>query len=191
MRVLFQVKGRTPLVMHNIRLADPEDEFTRAIAKINDKKKNKTDEDQHEIARLEWFGGIYHDPDVGIHVPSTWVVASLENAAKITRRGTQLLRGLAMTTDRIALEYDGPKKLTELYERPEFRLRKIVGVQRNRVVRVRPIFRQWGLLFDAELMTDVMDLDDLKGIAAQAGRSAGMGDARKLGYGRYDVEVEE
>src|SRR5262249_49765792 len=49
--------GGSPLVMHNERLADPLDPFARDIAKVS-KKRNKTEADHLEIARLEFLGGM-------------------------------------------------------------------------------------------------------------------------------------
>src|SRR5688572_21014856 len=46
------------LVLHNERLADPLDSMTRAIGTFT-KKRNKTITDHEEIARLEWYGGLY------------------------------------------------------------------------------------------------------------------------------------
>jgi hypothetical protein len=61
MKVLLKLEGQSPLVMHNERLADPLDEFTRAIGAIS-KKRNKTEADHMEIGRLEFFGGLYANP---------------------------------------------------------------------------------------------------------------------------------
>lgn len=189
MRIVFQITGTTPLVMHNIRLADKTDPIVKEIAKLNAKKTNKTEEDDEQVEHLEFLGGLYYDADIGVHVPTNCLVRSFEVAGRITKQGTKLVQGLAMTTDRVALDYDGPRKPEELWQRTDFRFRKIVGVQRNRIMRMRPIFRQWGLTFDAELLTDVLDPGELETIAQQAGRSAGLLDARKLGYGRYRVEM--
>jgi hypothetical protein len=148
-----------------------------------------TDDDRAEIARLEWYGGLYHDADIGVYVPSWNIIRCIERGASITRKGATVLRALSATTDRVPLEYDGPTDLAKLYDRREFRLRKMVGIKRMRVVRVRPIFRTWALTFDAELLTDVMNLRDFIRVVEQAGRSEGLGEARKLGYGRFTPEV--
>lgn len=190
MRVLFQVRGKTPLVMHNIQMADKQNDFARQIGEIM-AKRTKTEEDYARVEELEFFGGLYYDPDIGVHMPMPNILKCLEEAAKITKQGRQLIRAVAMTTDRVPLEYEGPRKPKDLWEKPEFKLRKIVGVQRQRVMRMRPIFRQWGLLFDVELQTDILDLVDLVQIANSGGRSEGLGDARRLGYGRFEVEVAQ
>jgi len=188
MKVMVQLTGKTALVQHNVRLADKLDEYTKQIAEITGKRK-KTEADEADIGKLEWFGGLYHDPEIGIYVPAWNVVRCFERAATITRLGTALIRAFAVSTDKLPLKYDGPAKPEKLWELQEYRWRTTVGVQRAKVTRVRPIFRRWSLELEAELLEDVLDPDDLRRIIDLAGRSEGLGDARKLGYGRFTAEV--
>lgn len=188
MRVTLALQGVTPLVLHNPRLADPLDTFTRKIKEITGKRV-KTDADHEDIAHLEWEGGLYYDPEMGVYVPTSMVLRAVEEAAKITKQGTQIMRALAMTTDAVSLEYDGPRKPEEMWAQPVFTWRASVGVNRKRVMRVRPIFRKWGATVDVELQEDVMNLDDLQRIVELAGRVSGLGDARRLGRGRFEATV--
>ena len=188
MEIRLELTGGTPLVMHNIRLADKADDFAKSIAEITSKRK-KTPADEAEIERLEWYGGLYHDPDLGLYVPSWNVIRCLERAATITRQGTALVRALAVSSDKLALHYDGPRKLDELWSKPEFRWRTTVGVQRAKITRVRPIFRRWAVTLDAHLLDTVLSPDDFMRIAELAGTSEGLGDARRLGYGRFAASV--
>lgn len=189
MRIMIRLTGVTGLVFHNERLADPDDSYTRAIKEITDKKNRQTDSDRAEVSRLEWYGGLYHEPDLGVYVPSWNVHKCLERGGSITRRGSTILRAMSVTTDRVPLGYEGGTDLAKLYAQPEFRLRKMVGIQRGRIVRMRPIFRRWSLQVEAEFLEDVMNLEEFARIAELAGRSEGLCDARKLGYGRFTVEV--
>ena len=52
------IDGTAPFIMHNSRLADKLDPITRQKAVVAAKRK-KTDEDDLEISRLEWLGGLY------------------------------------------------------------------------------------------------------------------------------------
>jgi hypothetical protein len=188
-RVALQIEGMTGLVFHNVRLADKLDDYAKAIAEINAKSK-KTDADYAEIARLEWYGGLYHDPEIGVYLPTWNVIRCLERGGTIIKKGSAVIQALAVMSDKVPLKYDGPRDLAQLWERPEFRFRATVGVQRNKVTRMRPIFRKWSLELDAELMDDVLNPSDFDRLAELAGRTAGLGDARKLGYGRFMVEVQ-
>ena len=189
MRVLIELTVTTTLLMHNVRLADKANELTKAIAEITAKKTNRTEADDVEIERLEFMGGLYHDPVLGPYIPTANLVRCFENAAKVVRQGTNVVRAFAVTTDRVALQYDGPRKPVELWAKPLYHDRRLVGIQRGKVIRVRPCFRQWRLTVEAELMEDVMSLDMLTRIVQSAGRMEGLGDARKLGYGRFTAEI--
>lgn len=188
MEVLVTLTGRTPLVMHNIRLRDERDPIKRQIAAITAKRK-KTDADYDDIDRLEWHGGIYHDPGMGIYVPAWNVVKCFQRAAVVTREGTALLRAFAVDTDKLALQHDGPADPEALYERPEYRWRTAVGQGKQRVMRMRPIFRTWKVTLSGTLLEDLLGPESLRAIVDMAGRIEGLGDGRLLGYGRYTAEV--
>lgn len=46
------------MLMHNGQLADPSNEWARAIKEISGKRA-KTAADYEEMARLEWLGSLY------------------------------------------------------------------------------------------------------------------------------------
>ncbi len=188
MRITIRLNGITGLVMHNPRLADKRDPYTKAISEITSKRK-KTESDENEIERLEWFGGLYHDAEIGVYVPTYNVIRCLERAGTITREGSTLIRAVAVLTDKTPLIYDGPREPEKLWEQDEHRLRKIVGVQRAKIARMRPIFYRWAVEMDAEILEDVMNPENFASVARLAGRSEGLMDARKLGYGRFEAEV--
>src|SRR4029450_11037176 len=112
-----------------------------------------------------------------------------EQAGKITRQGKALMQGLAVVADKTPLVYDGPRKPEELWERPEFHWREMVGVAGRRGARMRPLFRKWSLSFEGQLVGEVMDLEDFVRIAETAGRVEGLLEGRKLGNGRFLVNV--
>lgn len=190
MRVIVKIDGVSGLVMSNERLADPDDEYARAISELTSVPSNKrTDAQRAEIGKLEWFGGIYYDREIGVYLPSWNLIRCFEEAGKITKKGKSVIRSLAAVSDRVQIQHDGPKDLMQIWEKPEYRLRKLVGVKTARVPRTRPIFRRWSLEFEAELITETLNARDFDQIVEQAGRSEGLGSARKLGYGRFTAEV--
>lgn len=189
MRIVLTLTGRSGLVMHNPRMIDPEDEIVRAISEITAKGSKQTDADRAQVGKLEWFGGIYHSADIGVYIPSWNVVKCINRGAVITKNGKDVLRSLAVATDRLPLSYEGPRDIQKLYDQQEFRFRKEVGIGQKKVMRVRPIFRRWSLQIEAELIEDVMNPSDLLRVAETAGLTEGLGDARALGYGRFGVEM--
>jgi len=203
MKVLLKLDGRTtsdgaPLVMHNERLADPLDEFVRAIAEITAKRK-KSEADHEEVGRLEFFGGLYTEPgitgpdDVNGQKPClpAWnILRCLQDGASIHKRGLDVLRGVHPISISAPLIYEGPQSATKLWLAPEFRLRKSVGIQRRRVARTRPMFVNWQCELAIEVDPVVFDLHVLKKCWADAGLYRGLGEMRPV-YGRFKGMIEE
>jgi hypothetical protein len=188
-KVTIEFSGSTPLLCHNIRLSDPDDPITKAIAEITSKRK-KTDEDRKEIGRLEWFGGLYTvDGIAGPVMPTGNLRKCLIQAAKISRLGTAVQRALHFHDLYVPIIYDGPKDAEHLSKDTSYIHRASVGVGQNRVIRVRPQFPSWAIVASAELLEDVLGMDDLKLIVARAGLIEGLGDNRVNGYGRFEGQV--
>ena len=187
MQLAIAFDGNTGLLQHNPRLIDKFDDIAREIAVINAKRK-KTEADEAERDRLEWFGGLYHAQDVGVYMPAASIIRCLVDAGTAIKKGKAVRQGIAIGTDRIPLEYDGPRDLNDLYARTEFRSRMPVVVMRQRVMRMRPIFRRWRLEFDAEMDEAVWNLEEFANVLERAGR-IGLGDARTIGYGRFTATV--
>jgi len=179
--------GTTGLLQHNPRLIDKFDDITREIAAIN-AKRTKTEADEAERDRLEWYGGLYHAQDIGVYMPAANIIRCMVDGGTAIKKGKAVRQGIALGTDRIPLEYDGPRALDELYARPEFRSRLPVVVGRMRVMRMRPIFRRWRLEFDAEMDEAIWNLDEFSTIVERAGR-LGLSDNRTNGYGRFTAVV--
>src|SRR6478609_1208428 len=91
--------GGTPLIMHNERLADPLDSFAMALAQVTGIRK-KTQADHEEIARREFFGGLYTEPTIDWPqpfdnclptIPAWNVLRCLQEGAKRNKRGPDVL----------------------------------------------------------------------------------------------------
>lgn len=187
-RVKVRLIGQTALLQHNERLANHFDEYTKAL-KDATKKRTKTEQDHLEIDRLEFEGGLYWDEELGPYVPETWVRKAVIEAARITKSGMKVERGLLgiEPRGRIPIKYDGPRDVAGLYT-GGFRHRTTVKLNgKNRVVRCRPMFPQWEI--DVELICAGDQLDEAEVIKfiTDAGMSQGIGDGRKIGMGRFEV----
>lgn len=181
--------GTEPLLMHNARLADPLDSATKALKVVSGKRK-KTEDDHAEMARLEYLGGLYLDPDVGPYIPGENIERCLVDAGKITRSGRMITQGVFVKTNVNPVGYKGPRDPEGLWADTNFRLVKSVKVTTSRIMRTRPMFRQWRLDAEGVLDTAILSLEDLRSIAETAGARIGLGDYRPR-YGRFTVEVEE
>lgn len=187
-RVTLVFKGTSPLLMHNVQLADPDNEFSKQIAEYTRKRK-KTEEDRAAISRIEWMGGLYLG-DGGPVVPTQNVRKCLIQTGKITRQGTSVQRAFIPLGLEVPLKYDGPRKPSELIEIPRFIHRAPAKVGTSTVIRTRPCFPEWEFAVEAEVMTDVLDLDDFTELVSRAGVVEGIGDGRSMGYGRFEATVK-
>jgi hypothetical protein len=190
MKVRLTGKGTRPLLMHNVRLASPLNAYSKQLKALN-AKRTKTDEDRMAIARVEFEGSLYLDPGVGPYIPGPNLLASLVEGGRLRKAGKKVERGVNVDDLVMPLIYRGPRDVDGLWgdgESEYVDLRTVV-VQRNKVDRCRPIFREWA--FEAEILLDpaVIDLDEFRDVAANAGAMAGIGDYRRL-YGRFSVEIE-
>jgi hypothetical protein len=175
--------------MHNVRLANQQDEIVKSIKQITSKR-HKTQDDADEIDRLEWYGGLYYTEDLGLHVPTWNILRCFEEAGKTTREGKSVVRSVVMTHVAATLSFPGQSKdIDDLWADERYRWSTMVGVQRNKTSRMRPIFREWATQCEVELITDTLDRDSFERIVARAGLVEGVGDARKLGYGRFEGKV--
>jgi len=189
MDVTITFSGRTPLICHNVQMADPDNTITQAIKKLTSKRV-KTEEDRREIERLEWHGGLYLAPGItGPAMPTANLRKCLIEGAKLTKQGTQVQRSLSFTDLFVPIAYEGPRDIDKLWQREDFRDRRIVGVQQARTIRMRPGFPEWVIEARMYLLANVMDLASLEQIAVQAGLTQGLGDNRTNGFGRFDAKV--
>lgn len=186
--------GRTPLVIHNVRLANPLDAYAKAMKAIT-AKRGKTEDDLAELVRLEWEGGLYWDETLGPYLPARYPMATMKQAAGLSKHKTALVRALVVSavdgSERLPLEYEGPRTLEGLWEQgEEFCDVRAVKVGQARVFRSRPRFGEWTMTFRAALDTELLDLGQFEAIAARAGRLIGMGEAAEGCRSRFDATVK-
>ena len=198
-RVRIELWGTKPLLMHNERLANPFDEITRAIAAITSKRTRQTEDDKHQVQRLEWEGGLYFDhgtpahgelparEGVGPYIPSANLKKCLVNAGAIYRAGTSLIRALFPEDSEIPLLYEGPRDIDGLWD-AQFLDARMVGVQRNKVLRTRPKFEQWALSTVFMVETTIVDVYSLTRYLDTAGTTTGLGDYRPT-FGRFRAKL--
>ena len=147
MRFRVTITGTAPLLMHNGRLANPLDPSTQALKALTSKRK-KTDDDLFDIARAEFLGGLYIDPDVGPFIPGENIERTIRDGATLTKNGMNVKRGLFIETDVNPLAYTGPRTAEALWDDENFRLIRTVRNQQNRGVphqaRVRAVEHRRG-----------------------------------------------
>lgn len=188
--MLVTITGTQPLLMNNVQSADPRNEFARAIKEITSKRK-KTDADLDELYRLKFMASLYYDDTVGPYLPAPNLFRALIEAGTITRSGKKVERGVVFLSRFAPLEYDGKRDIASLWGDGATRFvdRRMVTVNRKKVVGVRAIFPDWSAAFPIEVDDSIIDPAEFLEIAACAGK-IGVGDYRRF-YGKFTVEVTE
>lgn len=190
-KLTLKITGTAPLIMHSDRLANPLDKASQMHKALTSKKK-KTEEDNIEIAKSEWMGGLYHSQQLGPYMPTANIRATLVCGAKLNKLGKQIQRGTLVDCDKVKLEYNGPRDPEKMWENQEYVDCRSVVVQRSRLMRYRPIFPEWGFTTVIFYDENVIDEKDIIASMKNAGSYIGIGDFRPDrggSYGRFSVEA--
>lgn len=188
----IHLQGVSPLLCHNGQTADPRNTYAKAMKAISSKRK-KTDADFDELARLEWLAGLYRFGDELV-IPDYVLESTMIAGAKKSKRGPQAKCGLFFT-DHAVLEFDGKPDaiddatLADMFVSGEFTHTVGVRVGQAKVMRTRPIFRNWSCVITAQYDPDVLNQRDVEELAVDAGRLVGLGDWRPK-HGRFTATVE-
>lgn len=178
-----RIIGATPLLMHNGLLADPLNEITKLMKQVSGKR-DKTEADFAELSRLEWFGGLYSQDGLPC-LPGEMIEAMLLESAKKKKKGVQAKAGLIVPHNAM-LEYEGPKDIDDMWKSGQF-LHKIgVRVQRNKVIRTRPIFKEWAANLEIHYLPSLLNKSDVESFIEIGGQIVGLGDWRPK-FGRFSV----
>jgi hypothetical protein len=168
LKLTLELVGRTPLLCHNVQLADPDNEFAKRLKEITeDKTYKKTDEGRKAMERIEWFGGLYTENGSGPVIPTANIKRCFQRAATTYKKGKDVAKALQFPTLAVPLSYDGPKDLEKLYKKPEHRSRLMVAVGTNKVPRMRPQLPKWSLVTEAMLVEEILDFRMLENMARQ------------------------
>lgn len=184
-----KITGTSDLIMHSDRLCNPLDPAKKEIATYTGKRK-KTDADHEEIARLEWRAGMYYDDELGPHLPGRMIKAMLIGAAKKTKESPKVKSGLVVMSDKARLEYDGPRDPAKMWKSGAFTDIRSVVIQRARLMRCRPIFRNWSVTVEIIYDESVIDKADILRMFTTGGLMIGIGDYRPENsgdFGRFSV----
>lgn len=179
----FKITGVAPLLMHNGQTADPLNQHSVSIAEITSKRK-KTDADYREMARREWYAGLYLSNGEPC-IPSEAIEAALVKGAMKEKRGPAAKAGM-IVEDNSPLIYDGPRKPDDLWEDERFRLRVPAKVGTSRIIRTRPRFETWSAEIVVKFLPSLLNPKDIRSFLIAAGEQIGLLDWRPR-FGRFTV----
>jgi hypothetical protein len=180
-----EIAGDGGMVMHNGQTANPLNPYAKAIKQISGKRK-KVDADHEAMAEIEWEAGLYLDDDKGVYLPGYVVEACIVNGAKKTKDGQTAKTCLFVDGDAQFFVDSKPVKLDELRGNPKYQLAVPVKVQTSRVMRTRPMFKNWSSKFTLLVMKDVANTVAVKSWVENAGSLVGLCDWRPR-YGRFRI----
>lgn len=179
----FKITGVAPLLMHNGQTADPLNPHSKSIAEITSKKK-KVESDYLEMAKREWYAGLYlwnGEPCI----PSEAIEAALVKGAMKEKSGPAAKAGM-IVENHAKLLYRGPRKPDELWLDEKFRLRCPAKVGTGRVIRTRPRFEGWSADIVVMFLPSLLDQKDIRSFLVTAGEQIGLLDWRPR-FGRFVV----
>jgi hypothetical protein len=183
-RIKYKLTGISPMIQHNGQTADPTNIYTKKFKEVSSKR-TKTDEDHQKMSDIEWRAGLYvHENRVV--VPADVIEAAFVSAAKAQKKGKIALASV-FCDEHFPLVYDGPEDVEELAKDDNFRLKTTVRVQMAKVLRTRPIFRNWSTEIALNINLESMNEDDVLKILEHCGQNVGLCDWRPK-YGRFVVE---
>ncbi len=180
----YRLTADAPLIMHNGQTADPTNKWAKLMKQISGKR-NKTDADYEELARIEFMAGLYIN-DRGPYIPPHVIDSLIVNAAKKSKEG-QIAKSGVFCLVPAPLEYDGPRTAAELWADERFRFSAIVRISMARIARMRPRFEQWSAVITLNVEDTVVNPSRIDDWLRVAGQQIGIGDWRPQ-HGRFTAE---
>ncbi len=180
----ISVEGISPLLMHSDKTANPFNEYTKKLKALTGKRK-KTEDDLSAISQLEWEAGLYWNGN-NYFLPNSLIEATILASAKMFKMGPLVKQGVIVENDAIFEFADNKLKPTALYKLEEYIDLRSVRVNQSKVLRCRPLFKQWAASFNITTIDEKIDILNIKQIIENAGKYVGFGDFRPR-YGRFVV----
>lgn len=184
--------GFAPLLQNNPQTVDVFNHFAKAKKKYT-AKRTKTDEDVLALRVLEIESKVWWDDELGVYVPSSWVMASIaKNAFKVAKIAKDKARGAIFAIEnKSKLTYDGMntvKKLKDISKNERFNTLLILPQQQVRLAKAFPIFHKWSFDIGLEYDDKIVDRSSLLDVLEYSCKYNGFGDFRPT-YGRALLEV--
>lgn len=187
----IEIKGESPLVQHNGAAGlDTRSPANIEKAEIARKRgSNRTAADDARLCELECQTSLWLDETGAPTIPAGAVRAVIETGARKLKQGPQVREGLVVASvDEFIYDRSLGTTVEELGKSVQFTTG--VVVQRNRILRTRAKFDEWGLIFTVEVDQELVDREQLALWLDIGGRRIGLGDWRpeKSGsMGRFSV----
>ena len=194
----FKLVGQTPLIMHSANTVDPISQWAKAVALLS-KKRKRSEQEELELSRREWFAGLYtrgitklevkSDKLIveggEIYIPSENLERMIYEGATNWKKGEDTKRFLRVLEDGV-FKYKGPKELNALWDGGEHFDRRPMNVNKRKVMRTRPMFTNWEVSFTCSVDEDGLNPEQVLDFISYAGRAKGFMDSRPK-YGQFEA----
>lgn len=181
----FEIEGISPLLMHNGQLANPMNPIVKQMKTLTSQRK-KTDETLMEISRLEFRGGLYLNAKGEVEVPAETIEACIFEGAKKSKLGKQFKSAICILENSV-LDYGKKLNPEQLWAHAEqFADIRAVKVGTARVMRTRPIFRNWRLKFSVSYNPELVNPEQIQLAVVDAGTQVGLLEYRPK-FGRFQI----
>lgn len=182
-------KGTTPLIMHSCQCVNPLHKISVELKKYTSKR-NKTEDDLRKISDLEWEAGAYWKDGLGLYMPAENVEATLINGAKANKKGKDIEKYVNVSDLYIPFNYGENLTKEELIQNYEYRDTRIMTVMRSKILRTRPRFDKWNIVFTLMYDEEKIDVETIIDAMEYAGRYVGLCDSRPK-YGKFVASAIE
>lgn len=191
-----RIVGVRPLIVHNVQLADPLNDYTRRISELTamSSKAKKQEDIQLKLARIEFEGSMYLDENKRQVIPSENILRAIRDGGAEQRNGKKIEACVSLGEDVVPIEYNGPTDIDELFDAKGplghiFRFRKQAKPRGQGVVlRTRPRFPEWALSFTVQIVLGAgIGEKNVKDAIEDAGKLKGLGDWRPR-YGLFVLD---
>lgn len=139
---------------------------------------------------MEWEAGAYWKDDLGLYIPAENIEATLVNGAKANKRGKDIEKYCNVTDLYIPLDYGETLSKEESIANYEYRDTCVMTVMRTKVMRTRPRFVRWQIIFNLQYDENKIDIETIINAMEYAGQYVGLCDSRPK-YGKFVVTLEE
>jgi hypothetical protein len=196
--LLIRWTGIRPLLICNGELANPLNPEVMRMKPFATKR-NKTEQETRELAKMQFMAGLYYDPEIGPFLPVPNIQRALQQGAAKNKKerifkSSLLVEGMVgKQRDKAAakLIYEGPTDPEKLYGNGTTQfvhqcMGKLNG--KTSVLVTRPIFPIWAVEFVAIFEEDSVTPIDVATASTLAGRLVGIGTWRPY-HGQFKSEV--
>jgi len=184
-----ELHGISPLIMHSCQCVNPLHPISIEMKKITGIRK-KTEEDLKKLSDLEWESGLYWDDRTGLYIPAENIEATIREGAKARKKGKDIVKGFVCND--LMPHLDIGEKLTKEQMKADFRFRDVraMRVKQARVMRTRPRFNTWNLMFIAAYDENLIDFQTIVDAVEYSGQYVGLCDSRPK-YGKFTARLTE